>query len=44
MAAVFFLAGIKAQCEEGGGRLLLGDNTCGVRGPAAADLVTVYWS
>ena len=27
---IFFLAGIKAQCDESGGRILLGDNTGGV--------------
>jgi hypothetical protein len=29
---IFFLGGMEMQCEEGGGRILLGDNTVGGAG------------
>jgi hypothetical protein len=32
----FFLAGLKAQCDEGGRRILLGDNTIGEAGMSRA--------
>ena len=42
--AEFVLAGMKARWDEWGGRIVMGDNTDGYRGSAAADQVPLRWN
>jgi len=44
MRAEFFLAGMKAPLEKGGGRILLGDNTRGGIVMLRSVRFRVYWS